>query len=139
MYISAGTMFLNVVVNVALIPIYGIVGAAIATATARTFNNTIQSFFIYRKHGISPFDRNYVVPTALMLGIFFSLYIAPISFSSLTFVEAIPVAAGIGLVFLLVLLVTRSIYAVELELIDGLLERAGIPVSVSGYLQPFIR
>lgn len=139
MYISAGTMFLNIVINVALIPVYGIVGAAIATATARTFNNTIESYFIYREHGLSPFDRNYVFPTSLMMGIFFSIYLAPISFDSLTFVEAIPVAIGLGLVFLVVLLGTRSIYAVELKLIDGLLERAGLQVSLSDYLRPFVR
>lgn len=139
MYISAGTMILNVIVNVALIPVYGIVGAAIATATARTFNNAVQSYFIYREHGISPYNRNYVVPTTLMMGIFFSLYLAPISFDSLTFLEGIPVAMGLGLVFLVVLLGTRSIYNVELELIDGLFKRAGLHVSVSGYLKPFVR
>jgi len=139
MYISAATMLLNIAVNVALIPLYGIIGAALATATARTLNNSVQSYLVYRKHGVNPFDVDYVVPTALMLSIFITTYLAPIPFDGLSFVEGISVAASFGLLFLMLLLVTRSIYAVELELIDGLLERIGIPISVANRLQPFVR
>jgi len=139
MYISAGTMLLNVAVNLVLIPMYGIVGAAIATATARTLNNTVQSYLIYREYGVSPFNRHYVVPTVLMLGFILAVYVAPIPLASLNFVEGVPVAMAFGILFFAVLLATRSLYAVELELVDGLLARVGIPLSVSGYLEPFVK
>lgn len=139
MYISAGTMVLNVIVNIALIPIYGIIGAAIATATARIFNNTIQSYFIFRNYDIHPFGRDYLLPTTLMGGFFLLLYFAPIPLDALTLVEGMAVAGGLGLVYILLLLVTRSIFTVELQLLDSFLERMGIPVSVSEHLSPFVR
>ncbi|MFC7135348.1 MULTISPECIES: flippase [Salinibaculum] len=139
MYISAGTMFLNVAINVILIPSYGIIGAAIATATARIFNNVVQSYFIYRKYTVHPFNRGYVIPTALMGIVFVLLFAAPIPFSNLSFGFGVFVAVGIGVIHLTLVLVTRSIYSVELALIDGLLNRLGIAASISKSLQRFVR
>ncbi|MFB6187851.1 MAG: flippase [Halobacteriaceae archaeon] len=139
MFISTGTMLLNVVVNIVLIPSYGIVGAAIATASARTFNIIFQYYFIYRKYSVNPFDRKYIIPTILMTGLFVSLFLAPISFTTLNFIMAVPVAAGLGFVYIAFFLVTRSIYEVELLLVDELLKKIGVHISVSDYLQPFVR
>lgn len=139
MYISGGAMILNLVVNVALIPVYGILGAAVATAAARTVNNAIQSYFIYKYYDVHPFEREYVLPTCLIAVIFVSAYLGPIPFADMTFVQGFVVAAGFGLFYLALLLATRSIYAVELELIDGLLERIGIPVSVYNRFKLFVR
>lgn len=139
MFISTGTMLLNVVVNIVLIPSYGIVGAAIATASARTFNIIFQYYFIYRMYSVNPFDRKYIIPTILMTGLFVSLFLAPISFTTLNFILAVPVAAGLGLVYIAFFLVTRSIYEVELLLVDELLKKIGVHISVSDYLQPFVR
>lgn len=139
MYISAATMIVNVVINVALIPAHGIVGAAIATATARSFNNTVQSYVIYRKYGIHPFDRDYVLPTALIGAIFVLLAIGPFPFEQLSFPVGILIATGIGVIYLLLLCLTRSIFAVELTLLDALFERIGVPITVSECLDPFVR
>ena len=139
MYISAGTTILNIGINVALIPTYGMVGAAIATATARTFNNTVQSYVIYRKYGVHPFGREYVVPTALMGAIFVLFAVGPIPFGQLSFPAGVLIATGIGLVYLLLVCLTRSIFAVELTLLDALFERIGVPITISKYLDPFVR
>lgn len=139
MYISAATMIVNVVINVALIPAYGMVGAAIATATARTFNNTVQSYVIYRKYGVHPFHRDYVLPTALMGAIFVLLAVGPFPLDQLSFPLGVLVATGIGLVYLLLVCLTRSIFAVELTLLDALFDRVGVPITVSEYLDPFVR
>jgi O-antigen/teichoic acid export membrane protein len=137
MYISAATMFLNIGVNILLIPTYGIVGAAIATATARTFNNTAQMYFIHKYHNIHPFKRNYILPTVLIGTVFIFIYFSPIPLSEFTFIEGFGVAAGLGLLYICLLLVTRSLYLVELKLIDALLIRIGIPMSISTYFQRF--
>lgn len=139
MYISAGTMVLNVLLNVILIPIYGIIGAAIATTTAQIINNAFQSLIIYRYYGFHPYKYKYVIPTFLMGIITILAYSLPIIPRDLTFIEGCVIAAALGLLNFLLLVVTKSIYAVELELLDQLLEQAGIPLTVSVYLQRFVR
>lgn len=139
MYTSSGAMFLNVLANFALIPIYGIIGAAIATVTARIFGNTVQMYLIYNKYGVNPFNQGYIVPTALMSGLILLLFFAPVSLAGLTFIEATLVAVGIGILSIIIIFATRSIYAVELELIDIILGKIGLSVSVTRYLQPFVR
>lgn len=139
MYISAGTMVINVAVNLALIPIYGILGAAIATALAQVFNNSVQLYVIFRQFGIHPFARNYIVPSALMGLSITALYLAPIPIGGVTFITGFIIASGLGVMYLLVVVGTRSVYLVELRLVDNLLERAGIPISITKYLRPFVR
>ncbi|ASJ03582.1 polysaccharide biosynthesis protein [Thermococcus profundus] len=48
----------NIILNALLIPRYGIVGAASATATSYTAANVIKSFWLYRRIKIHPFSRN---------------------------------------------------------------------------------
>jgi len=139
LYISTATAVLNVGANIILVPTYGLLGAAIATASARVFNNTVQSYLIVREFGVHPFKRDYLLPVSLMGLLCVSAFISPISFDKLTFVQGFIIASGMGLAALLILLLTRSIYKVEVNLIDTLLHRAGVPLSVSSVLQPFLR
>jgi len=139
MYISVGTAVLNIAVNFALIPTYGILGAAIATASAKVLNNVTQSYVIARDFGIHPFKRDYVLPSAVMAMILLGIYLAPLSFEKFRFAEGLLVASGVGVVYLLILLMTRSIYTVEVQLIDSLFKKIGLSISASTILQPFIR
>jgi len=139
MYISVANMFLNLSLNVVLIPSYGIIGAAVATISARIFVNATKSIFIYRIYGIHPVSRNYVLPTLLIGVVFISSLLSPVQFDSLTFLQGFVVAAGFGLLYLLFIFVTKSIYGVELELLKRLLEKAGIKRSIYDIFQRFVR
>ena len=68
---------INIILNFVLIPIYGIVGGAIATGVAVIVYNSLWLFFIYRKIKIHPFTFSYL-KTGLagivsILIVFFSL------------------------------------------------------------------
>lgn len=61
---DAMTMLLNVVLNLSLIPQFGIVGAAMATATAYVVRNTAMTWYLYHAYGISPISRWMLLPLA---------------------------------------------------------------------------
>ena len=66
---------LNVVLNYLLIPLYGMVGASIATAVSYVVANTYKSI-VLANHGINPFERNYMkvlITGIIMTGIAFLL------------------------------------------------------------------
>ncbi|MCK4351333.1 MAG: flippase [Candidatus Krumholzibacteria bacterium] len=50
----------NIVLNVILIPIYGIVGAAVATGISYLTRNISSLSFVYRVYGIHPYTKNYL-------------------------------------------------------------------------------
>jgi O-antigen/teichoic acid export membrane protein len=52
--IFAVTSILNVVLNALLIPIMGILGAAIAAASVMVFRNTILLIYVQKKIGLNP-------------------------------------------------------------------------------------
>ena len=137
MLISTGTMVVNVLINVLLIPIYGIIGAAIATAAARSFNNGVQSYIIFRYYDIHPFKYNLILPFSLMVVVLLVVISAPTS--GFTFPEGVALSAVLGGAFLLIILLTRSIYAVEVTLLDALLERIGIDIPLADKFQWSVR
>ena len=52
----------NVILNAFLIPIYGMEGAAMATATSYFVGNVLKSLKLYQKTKIHPFSGNYMKP-----------------------------------------------------------------------------
>ena len=52
---------LIVISNLILIPIYGIIGAALATLLSKSIYNTIKYIFLYRKYKLQPFTRKTVL------------------------------------------------------------------------------
>jgi O-antigen/teichoic acid export membrane protein len=134
MYISAATAALNLGLNVAFIPVFGIVGAAIATVGSTILNNLLQSLYIYISTEIHPFTRELVVPTALaglcVAGTEIFLDSVPT-----TFVQGLTVSAMLGVVFLLCIAATRSVYMIELQLADSLLERFGVDWDLENRLE----
>jgi len=50
----------NVVLNIVLIPIYGIVGAAIATGISFLTRNISSLIFVYKSYGLHPYTKKYL-------------------------------------------------------------------------------
>jgi O-antigen/teichoic acid export membrane protein len=59
-YNSIGICILNIILNIFLIPIYGIEGAAIATATSIIFINIIKVIEVYEIFGIHPYKKSFI-------------------------------------------------------------------------------
>ncbi|MEJ2593578.1 MAG: oligosaccharide flippase family protein [bacterium] len=56
-----------IIFNIVLIPIYGIVGAAIASLLSKVIFNGIKFLFLFRKFGLQPFNRKYLLLIVISL------------------------------------------------------------------------
>jgi O-antigen/teichoic acid export membrane protein len=138
MYVSATTAISNFVLNIGLIPLYGVAGAAVATAGAKIFNNSIQSIYIYKNTGIHPFTRELVLPTALITLLLTVIGIA-LHKIELSVMGAFLITGVVTISMVLIIFATRSIYAVELKLIDSLLHKIGIKTNLQNKLSFFTK
>ncbi|KUH34407.1 polysaccharide biosynthesis protein [Thermococcus celericrescens] len=114
----------NVSLNLALIPRYGMVGAAVATAVSYFVANVFRSYWLYKMTGIHPFSPNYVKP----LGISF-LLLGVLKWMSLDVGDiwhAIPVLVIFLAVYALLVLLSRSIDKEDVELLLAVEKRLGV-------------
>lgn len=121
---SAG-LLINVVLNFLLIPLYGINGAATATAVTYVSLNILALMQVYRISGMHPFSRNYVVSLGSSLGllvVFFAGFsIVTVQYWMLPFIVALFVGS-----YFLVMLVTKSFDREDIMLLKTLEKRTGI-------------
>lgn len=63
-------------VNLWLIPIFGMVGAAISTSAAYLFYNVFRGYYIYSAYKLNPYTKRqlYLIANALMVFLFFTLF-----------------------------------------------------------------
>jgi len=115
---------INFLLNAVLIPVYGIVGAALATATSIFFVSLVASAFLYRKYEIHPVTCQYFVP---FLAAFVPLAI-------LKFLD-VSVSSLFGMLFLLsafiliygvLLLVLRVFEKEDIEILRSIERRFGL-------------
>jgi len=66
---------LNIFLNVLLIPLYGIVGAALATASSYIFVNVLYSLVLYKTTKTNPFTKNYLKPLLISMPIILLIYV----------------------------------------------------------------
>ncbi|MGB3947490.1 MAG: polysaccharide biosynthesis C-terminal domain-containing protein [Bacteroidia bacterium] len=76
-YIIAFSVVLVVVSNYILIPIYGIIGSAIATAITFSINNILRLLFLYLKFNMQPYDSNTIKLGSIAVVVFLSGYFIP--------------------------------------------------------------
>lgn len=74
---------LNIGLNLALIPTYGIEGSAVATIVSTVVFNMSKHFFLYRKYQLQPFNFKSFIVVLLGLGVFGLVYFIPDVESSL--------------------------------------------------------
>jgi O-antigen/teichoic acid export membrane protein len=77
LYFSILLVILTVVLNFMLIPLYGILGAAIATASAIFLTNTVKVLFVWLKLKIQPLDVKSIYITVIGFSILFLSYQIP--------------------------------------------------------------
>jgi O-antigen/teichoic acid export membrane protein len=65
----------NISLNIFLIPLMGIVGAAIASAISLAVINTLKSMQIYQMHKIHPFTANYMKPIVTSITLISVIYL----------------------------------------------------------------
>jgi len=108
LYVNGGVGLSNVVLNLVLIPEYGAVGAAAATATSFVARDVIFSIVMYRREGMFGPTRTMlrtVLATALIAAVGYVLFVQSVT---VTFLSAL----AWGVVFL-------GVYAVTVVLVGG--------------------
>lgn len=68
------TAIVNIILNVALIPPLGIIGAAIATTSALVIKNIFLSIRLYSLSKVQPFTKNYLKPMISSIILVFIIY-----------------------------------------------------------------
>lgn len=72
-------VILNFILNVFLIPLLGITGAALASAASIIVANVLRSVQIYTSHEIHPFVGNYLKPLLVSAGFALAIYFVVVS------------------------------------------------------------
>ena len=119
---------LNIVLNALLIPVYGLEGAAIATAVSYFVANVFRSYWLYQKTRIHPFSWNYVKPLAIsfvLLGLIQSLHLRVPSMW-----YAVPVLVVFLGVYFFLMLLSKSIDKEDVELLLAIEKIAGVDLRV---------
>ncbi|ALM76386.1 flippase [Thermococcus barophilus] len=128
MYSTVISAVINVVLNALLIPLYGIEGAATATAVSYFVTNVLNSLRLYQRTKIHPFSWNYVKPLAIsfvLLGVIKGLNLRMASIW-----YAIPVLVVFLGVYALFVLLSRSIDKEDVELLLAVEKRLGVDLGI---------
>lgn len=129
MYCNILAAILNVVLNIALIPNYSFLGAAVATAVSYLLLNALYSFALYRETGIHPFTPLIFRPGGAALG----LVILTAGLSILIVPTSVIGVVGTFLVFLLlyipVVIRFGAVQEEEIMLLLSIEERFGVDLS----------
>lgn len=119
----------NVLLNFNLIPLYGIVGAAIASTTAYISINIVMSYKLYLEKKIHPFTRNYVKP--LFSGLVLIYLLEEISSSIIIVAWMLPfiLIAFFGL-YVFLLLITKSFEKEDLKILSAIERKIGFELKI---------
>ncbi len=117
----------NILLNYLLIPRYGMVGAAVASATAIIILNALYSFKLYISWGIHPFTTSYlksILASLISIGI--------VSFLSSTIRVTIPVAVLFllifGFVYAMLLVIMRAFDEEDIVMVKKVGQKLDLPV-----------
>jgi len=139
MYATLSTAVLNIILNFILIPIFGIVGAAIASASSLFIINIAKLLKLYSLSGVQPVSKNLLKPTLITV----LLILIPFwLFQKTTTVRWDILAilfASFYLIYLLVFLVSRSLDKEDLNLLNMIQTKPGGNIQkIKGFLSRFV-
>ena len=118
----------NVILNAALIPNFGIIGAAFASLFAYCLSNILSSTKLYQLSKIHPFTRNYVKPVGISIVILVFTYIIT-SFLKVEF-WMLPFLLFLFLfAYGLLLLLTKSFDKEDIDMLLAIEKKTGVDVT----------
>lgn len=128
MYSTLISAIVNVILNILLIPVYGIEGVAVATAISYFTTNVLNSLRLYQKVKVQPFSKNYtkvVVSSLVMFGFVWILHLKVLNI----WYAVLVLIVFLAFYFLLVLL-SRSVDKEDVELLMAVERIIGIDLGV---------
>ncbi|NJE03845.1 flippase [Thermococcus sp. MV11] len=118
----------NVVLNLLLIPEYGMTGAAVATAVSYFVANVFRSFWLYQRTGIHPFGWSYVKPLVIGFFLLGLVMVSPLQVSNIWW--AILVLAAFFGVYIPLVLLSGSVDKEDVELILAIEKKLGVDLGI---------
>ncbi len=120
MFATAGSAIICLGANLALVPSYGILGAAVATALATALANVVTVLYVRRLLGVWPFDRRYAKPAVAGVIAAAGVYLCRLMLPSLATVPSILVFAPLFLAGLAVALFALGLSPSDRSLLASL-------------------
>ncbi|MBP1911649.1 O-antigen/teichoic acid export membrane protein [Thermococcus stetteri] len=114
----------NISLNFALIPRYGMVGAAIATAVSYIIANIFRSYWPYKRIRIHPFSWNYVKILIIDFGLLGVLKLVAMGIESIW--HAVFITTAFLIIDIILTLLSRSIDKEDIELVVAIEKRTGV-------------
>ncbi len=127
--VSAVAAVANVVLNLFFIPVYGIAGAALASAITYGISNVLVTLKLYRDYGIHPFTKNYVKPAVLSVSTALLTYWIARNFIKVSGLMLLAAFLFFAAIYALSLLVTKSFDKEDIMLLLSIESRLGVNLS----------
>ncbi len=125
MFATLTTAALNIVLNVILIPYYGIIGAALASAIALISLNLIKGYKLYSKAEVHPLSKNIIKPTLLSLIVIIGLYFVLNNYFTVD-IWILPILFGIYyFIYIAAILFTKSVDQEDLKMLEVIEQKTG--------------
>jgi len=139
MYVTFAAAALNIILNIILIPVYGINGAAVATVTALISINIIRSIKLYSISKIHSLEKKIIKPMILSVILLLIIYFIAKNLITITF-WMLPVLFVILLILYGVfLLLTKSFDREDLEMLLAIEKKMGINFkAIKGIIKRFV-
>ena len=125
MFASLFMVITNIILNAALIPFFGIVGAAVATMVSLASNNLIQSVKLYFLIKAKSLSKNLIKPMVVSLILFGLFYFISQNFIIIKSWMFVIILIFFYMIFALSVLVTKSLDKEDLRILQAIEEKTG--------------
>lgn len=126
MFATLASASLNIILNTAFIPYYGIIGAAFATIFSLILINIIKNIKLYSITGIHPISKNLIKSTFAFLILIVPIYIYSKNILELSFPLLTILLIASYVLYLLVYLLTRSLDKEDIHLLNLIEKSTGL-------------
>ena len=132
MWFSGISVGVNVVLNVLLIPRYGMEGAAVASAVSLTTINILTMYKVHQYSGIHPFTWNYIKPVMAATMLCAGFYYATGGIVQASVLMLFVLFVLFVIMYTIALILTRSIDHEDAQMFALILNRCGAGDSIAG-------
>jgi len=139
MYATFINAFVNVILNLILIPFWGITGAAIASMISLILANVLVSFKLYLSSKIHPFAKSYLKPVLVSLSAVFIVHQLAIRLLTIKWWMLPPLFISFIMIYGFALLITRSFDKEDIMILLTIEKKFGINLRfIKDILKKFI-
>ncbi|MBX0287823.1 oligosaccharide flippase family protein [Haloarcula salinisoli] len=118
---NIGVGIVNILLNIGLIPRWGIIGAAVASASSYALFNLGYLYWLYRDTGIVPFSKKFFVPLTLSSTILACIWLFANTQLELSMISIVTILSLSYLPHLAVIIRTKRITSGDKELMSKIL------------------